>query len=159
MQALVGAEGWVTAPGGSRPFNAAEVANAKRSAELLALVKFTPSATMRVAGRRKVGERDAVVVIDRPSENVQRRYFFDAETGLLLRIVTLTDAILNQIPEQVDFEDYRDVEGVKLPFGVRVSSVVPINNQTRIVTEVRPGVSVEDKLFVPPGPPPPAPRP
>jgi hypothetical protein len=112
---------------------------------------------MRVAGRRKVGERDAVVVVDRPSENVQRRYFFDAETGLLVRVVTLTDALLNQIPEQVDFEDYRDVDGVKIPFTVRVSSVVPVQNQTRTVTEVRHGVPVEDTLFAMPPPPPPAP--
>jgi hypothetical protein len=151
-QALTGDTGWVVDPRGGRRFNAAELANAKRSAEMLSLVKLRPSATMRVAGRRRVGERDAVVVVDRPSEGVQRRYFFDAETGLLLRVLTLTDAILNQIPEQVDFEDYRDVEGVKIPFTVRVSSVVPVNNQTRTVTEVKPGVPVDDKLFEMPGP-------
>jgi len=156
MQALTGAAGWVVTPREGRAMSAAELVNAKRSAELLSLVKFTPTATMRVGGRRKVGERDAFVVVDRPSENVQRRYFFDAETGLLLRVVTLTDAVLNQIPEQVDFEDYRDVEGVKIPFTVRVSSVVPVNNQTRAVTEVKPGVPVDDALFVMPGPP--APR-
>jgi hypothetical protein len=79
---------------------------------------------MRVAGRRRVGERDAVVIVDRAAEGVQRRYFFDAQTGLLLRIVTLTDAILNQIPEQIDFEDYREVEGIKLPFLIRFSNIV-----------------------------------
>ncbi len=156
MQALNGETGWVVTPRGGNRFNAAELANAKRSAEMLALVKLAPTATMRVTGRRKVGERDAIVVVDRPSENIQRRYFFDAETGLLLRLLTLTDAILNQIPEQIDFEDYRDIEGVKLPFTVRSSSVVPVNNQTRVVTEIRPGVPVEDKLFEMPGPPAPA---
>jgi outer membrane lipoprotein-sorting protein len=151
-QALTGDTGWVVGPRGGQRFNAAELAGAKRSAETLALVKFAPSPTMRVAGRRRVGEREAVVVVDRPSETVQRRYFFDAETGLLLRITTLTDALLNQIPEQVDFEDYREVEGVKVPFTVRVSSVVPFNNQTRTVTEVRPGLLIDDKLFEMPGP-------
>src|SRR5687767_4011794 len=126
-QALTGDTGWVVDPRGGRRYNAAELASARRSAELLSLVKFRPAATMRVAGRRRVGERDAVVVVDRPSESVQRRYFFDAETGLLLRVVTLTDAILNQIPEQYDFEDYREVDGVRMPFTVRVSSVVPVN--------------------------------
>ena len=114
---------------------------------MLGLVKFRPAATMRVAGRRKVGDRDAVVVVDRPSEAVTRRYFFDAETGLLVRILTLTDAILNQIPEQVDFEDYRDVDGVKLPFLVCTSSIDTFFSQTRTVTDVRHGVAVEDKLF------------
>jgi hypothetical protein len=35
--------------------------------------------------------------------------------------------MVGNIPEQFDFEDYRDVDGVKLPFIVRVSSVEPGN--------------------------------
>lgn len=146
-RALKGATGWVVSPRGARALNPNELAEARRNADLLGLVKFKPAQTMRVAGRRKVGERDAVVVVDRPSESVQRRYFFDAETGLLLRIVTLTDAILNQIPEQVDFEDYRDVDGVKLPFIVRISAIDTFNSRTQTITEVKHGVPVEDTLF------------
>jgi len=154
MQALNGATGWVVNPRAHRELSAAELANARRSTELLALVKFHPSATMRVVGRRKVGERDAIVVVDRPSEGVQRRYFFDAETGLLVRVLTLTDAVLNQIPEQVDFEDYRDVDGVKIPFTVRVSAIDTFNSHTRTITEFKHGQPVEDTLFaMPPAPP------
>ncbi|HJQ32556.1 MAG TPA: c-type cytochrome [Pyrinomonadaceae bacterium] len=156
-RALNGATGWVVDPRTRRELSAAELANARRSAELLAPVKFHPSATMRVVGRRKVGDRDAIVVVDRPSENVQRRYFFDAETGLLVRVLTLTDAVLNQIPEQVDFEDYRDVDGVKIPFTVRISAIDTFSSQTRTVTEVKHGQPVEDTIFVmPPAPPAPA---
>jgi hypothetical protein len=153
MQALNGATGWVVSPRGAHEFGPAELVNARRSAQMLALVKFAPSETMRVVGRRKVGERDALVVVDRPSENVQRRYFFDAETGLLVRVMTLTDAILNQIPEQIDFEDYRDVDGVKIPFTVRISAIDTFNSQTRTLTEVKHGVPVEDTIFnMPPAP-------
>ena len=156
-QAVAGNTGWVLSPRGRREVSAAEVANARRGAEMNALVKFRPSATMRVVGRRKVGERDAVVVVDRPGEGVQRRYFFDAESGLLVRVLTLTDAILNQIPEQVDLEDYRDVDGVKMPFTVRVSAIDTFNSYTRTVTEVRHGLAVEDTIFnMPPAPPAPA---
>jgi hypothetical protein len=146
-RALSGASGWMAGPRGTRALNAGEITDAHRAAELSGLVKFSPSSTMRVVGRRKVGDRDAIVVIDRPSETVQRRYFFDAETGLLTRIVTLTDALLNNLPEQIDFEDYRDVDGAKIPFVVRVSSVETFNSYTRTLTEVRHGVPVEDKLF------------
>jgi hypothetical protein len=146
-RALNGASGWMTGPRGTRPLGAPELAEARRVADLFGLVKFTPAATMRVVGRRKLNDRDAIVVIDRPSETVQRRYFFDAETGLLARIVTLTDALLNNLPEQIDFEDYRDVDGAKLPFVVRVSSIDTFNSYTRTLTEVRHGVPVEDRLF------------
>jgi hypothetical protein len=112
---------------------------------------------MRVVGRRKVGDRDAIVVADRPSEGVQRRYFFDAETGLLTRVVTLTDAMLNSLPEQIDFEDYRDVDGAKVPFVVRVSAIDTFSSYTRTFTDVRHGVPVEDKLFdMPPATPAPS---
>ena len=77
---------------------------------------------MRSLGRRKMGDQDVYVVVDRPSEGVSRRYFFDAQTGLLLRISTLTNTMLSQLPEQIDFEDYRDVDGLKIPFVARVSS-------------------------------------
>jgi hypothetical protein len=152
-RALNGASGWMTGPRGTRSLGAPELAEARRVADLFGLVKFTPAATMRVVGRRKLGDRDAIVVIDRPSETVQRRYFFDAETGLLTRIVTLTDAMLNNLPEQIDFEDYRDVDGAKLPFVVRVSSIDTFNSYTRTLTEVKHGVPVEDRLFdMPPTP-------
>lgn len=156
-QAVSGAGGWISNPRGTRALSPSEFAGLKEAAGFFDVVKFRPTPTMRVAGRRKVGERDALVVVDRPSEGVQRRYFFDAETGLLLRVVTLTDALLNQIPDQIDFEDYRDVDGVKLPFLVRVSNIDTYYSYTRKVTEVRHNVPVEDKLFdMPPAPPAPA---
>ena len=62
----------------------------------------SPAQTMRVAGRRKVGERDAVVVVDRPSENVQRRYFFDAETEEVAVVYRRTDGNYGLIQPVVD---------------------------------------------------------
>jgi hypothetical protein len=156
-QAVNGAAGWMSNPRATRALNPAEFGELKQAAGLFDVVKFRPTPTMRVAGRRKVGERDALVVVDRPSEGVQRRYFFDAQTGLLLRIVTLTDTPLNQLPEQTDFEDYRDVDGVKLPFLVRMSNIDTYYSYTRKITEVKHNITVEDKLFdMPPTPPAPA---
>ncbi len=153
-RALNGASGWADGPRGVRELGASELADARRAADLFSLVKFTPAQTMRVIGRRKLNDRDVIVVVDRPSEKVQRRYFFDAETGLLTRIVTLTDALLNNLPEQIDFEDYRDVDGAKIPFVVRVSAIDTFNSYTRTFTEVKHGVPVEDTLFLMPSPPP-----
>jgi hypothetical protein len=156
-RAVSGSAGWMAGPRGTRALGANEIAEARRNIDYFNVVKFAPSQTMRVAGLRRIADRDVVVVVDRPSEGVQRRYFFDAQTWLLLRVVTLTDAILNQLPEQVDFEDYRDVDGVKLPFVVRVSAIDTFNSRTQTITEVKHGVPVEDKIFdMPPAPPAPA---
>jgi photosynthetic reaction center cytochrome c subunit len=160
-RALNGATGWMEGPRGVRELGASEIADARRAADLLGVVTFKPAPSMRVIGRRKLNDRDMIIVVDRPSETVQRRYFFDAETGLLTRIMTLTDALLNNLPEQIDFEDYRDVDGAKLPFVVRVSSIDTFNSYTRTLTEVKHGVPVEDTLFNKPPMPAPAatPRP
>jgi hypothetical protein len=159
-QAVNGANGWVSNPRVTRPLTPSELGDLRLAAALFEVVKFKPTPTMRVAGRRKVGERDALVVVDRPAEGVSRRYFFDAQTGLLLRITTLTETMLNQLPEQIDFEDYRDVDGAKLPFVMRVSGIDTFNSYTRNITEVRHNVPVEDKQFeTPPAPPPATPKP
>jgi hypothetical protein len=46
---------------------------------------------MAVAGREKVGARDAYVIVSRISEKRIERLYFDATTGLLLRIAATTE--------------------------------------------------------------------
>src|SRR5437588_7815687 len=99
-QAFSGANGWVNSPQAHRALTPAELTQLKQAAELFDVIKFKPTPTMRAIGRRKIGDRDAVVVVDRPAEGVSRRYFFDATTGLLFRISTLTDNVHSHIPNQ-----------------------------------------------------------
>jgi hypothetical protein len=42
--------------------------------------------------------------------------YFDDETGLLMRTVTFADSPVGFDPIQVDYSDYSDVDGVKIPF-------------------------------------------
>ena len=42
--------------------------------------------------------------------------YFDAESGLLTRVVRYANSAMGRVPTQIDFEDYRDVAGVKIPF-------------------------------------------
>jgi len=44
------------------------------------------------------------------------RLYFDVETGLLTRVVRYASSAMGRVPTQIDFEDYRDVAGVKIPF-------------------------------------------
>ena len=152
-QGANGASGWTRSPRGQRALTPAELTELKHAAELLDVIKVKPAATMRVIGRRKLGERDAFVVVDRPRDGVSQRFFFDAQTGLLLRITTTTDTLLNPLPEQIDFEGYRDVGGVKIPFIVRVSKIDTWDSYTRVISEVVPNALVSDSKFdQPPAP-------
>ena len=42
--------------------------------------------------------------------------YFDQETGLLVRMVRYARSPVGRIPTQVDYGDYRDVGGIKMPF-------------------------------------------
>ena len=108
---------------------------------------------MRMGGKEKIGERDVLIISGRTADNKRERLFFDAETGLLLRRISYSETMIGVIPEQIDFEDYRDVDGVKLPFTVRVSSVEPGLVSTRKYTEIKTNVAVDDARFnMPPKP-------
>ena len=42
--------------------------------------------------------------------------YFDQESGLLLRVVRYGKSPIGRVPTQVDYADYRDVGGIKMPF-------------------------------------------
>jgi len=44
--------------------------------------------------------------------------YFDQESGLLLRVVHYGKTPIGRIPTQVDYADYRDVGGIKMPFRI-----------------------------------------
>lgn len=73
---------------------------------------------MGVARRDQI---DSSVVRPSTADNKREQLFLDAQTGLLVRHISYLPTIVGVIPEEIDFEDYRDVEGMKLAsqFGSR----------------------------------------
>jgi hypothetical protein len=61
-------------------------------------------------------DREAQVVQGAGPRGVLVTLYFDKESGLLLRMVRYGSSPIGRIPTQIDFADYRDVGGVKLPF-------------------------------------------
>jgi hypothetical protein len=55
-----------------------------------------------------------------------------------------------RLPEETVFEDYRDVDGVHLPFTIRASFVDPFVGWTRKFTKIKHNVTVEDSKFAKP---------
>jgi hypothetical protein len=148
-QGVNGTTGWIKTDRTRRELNTNEVAQLKRAAALYSVIKVKePYTGLTVTGKEKVGEREAYVVERRPGDGSRiERFYFDTETGLLLRQIVLTNTVLFPIPEQTDFEDYRQVDGVKLPFTIRTSSIDTFFSATRKFTEIRQNVSVDDAIF------------
>jgi zinc protease len=148
MQGIDGAAGWARDNNGSRELSAGELAQVKQNAALYQPIKITDEpARMRVDGVEKLGDRDVYVVAVTLDPQRTRKYFFDAQTGLLLRRITTTDTMLAPLPEQVDFEDYRDVDGIKLPFRIRTSGLAAFTTTTRSFTEIKLKAVLDDGVF------------
>lgn len=149
-RAVSGNVGWEKNPQGLRDITGQQFADLKMSLQLFRNLKLKEQYTnIRVGGRKeKIGERDVYLLIGTTADKKRERLFFDAETGLLLRRVSYTETMIGIIPEQTDFDDYRDVDGVKLPFTVKLSAVDAGNPvSTRTFTEIKLNVPVDDSKF------------
>ena len=90
----------------------------KRDAEFQLPLKFRdtfPKVVLK--DNEKLGARETAV-LEVPGEGNPKRWYFDIESGLLLRSETRTTS--GKILESVDYDDYRIVDGVKEPFSIRI---------------------------------------
>ena len=152
--AINGEAGWARTTTGLRKLSGRELEAARRPVPLYGVIKVTePPGQMKVLGMEKIGNRETYIVALAVDPDTTTRFFFDTQTGLLLRKLTTTRTMLAPLPGQVDFEDYRDVDGVKLPFTIRISDTAPFTTGTRRFNEIRHNVPVDDKVFDPPAAP------
>ena len=80
--------------------------------------------------------------------NKTEKLFFDTQSGLLLRRTVLTETKLGLNPEQTDYEDYRELDGLRLPFIVRVSYLDDNHfGTTRTFTNVKQNLTIDDARF------------
>jgi len=68
----------------------------------------------------KIDEHPVQIVQGTSGKSVVKLYF-DKGSGLLVRQVRYADTIVGPNPTQVDYSDYRDVSGIKMPFHVVIS--------------------------------------
>lgn len=148
-RAFNGTVGWEKSANGVRQLSPDEVAQLQASLGLLRNVRLKEQFTgARVRTGEKIGDRATFMVIGTTRDNRQERLFFDADTGLLLRRISYMTTLLGLIPEQIDFEDYREVDGVKFPFSVRVSAVDVGNPvSTRTFLEVKLNAPMDEAKF------------
>lgn len=138
--------------GGVREFEEPELSLFRRYPDLFKDIKLQGQFTrINFGGKDKIDGKDVYVLRGQGIDGKGERLFFDAQTGLLLRRITSTPTMVGLIPEQVDYSDYRDVEGLKLPFTIRITSIDSFYNSTRTFTEIKLNPVVDEKKFLKPG--------
>ncbi len=117
-----GAVAWQQSPRGRvSEQQGEELEQAKRNAEFYRALRLKQDySRMMVSGIEKVGDREAYRVLAWPPRRGAERLYFDTQTGLLLRAFVVNQTVLGALPIETDYADYRDVDGVKIPFTIRV---------------------------------------
>ena len=146
-----GTVGWAEDPqSGLREKSGVELATTKLDSHFyrdINLKKLYPK--MMLKGEEKVGERATYVIEATPAEGDPEKWYFDAETGLLLRMDVERESPLGKQPVEVYLDNYKEADGVKLPFSLRqVTSAFTINITIDKVTH---GESIDDAKFKKPG--------
>lgn len=85
-----------------------------------------------------------------PFAGVTERLYFDADSGLLIRRQIITRTPLNgTLTEVIDYSDYKDVAGVKMPFTIKRNDWNTLDVLT--IVDVKPNAQVDDARFAKPG--------
>lgn len=101
----------------------------------------------------------SVSVDDRPVQVIQEvgggetgaKLYFDKASGLLVRQVRYSDTPVGVIPMQIDYSDYREVAGVKLPFHLVITWTD--GRSTIELSDVQPNVHIDAAKFATPATP------
>jgi hypothetical protein len=107
---------------------------------------------LKVHGTQKIGDSEAYLVVGERESRTPIELYFDTQTGLLDRMVRYGETALGRLPVQIDYADYRALNGVKIPY--RWILARPSGRFTIQVSNVQENVPVDDAKFArPPAPP------
>jgi len=112
------------------------------------LLKYKESgAKVELTGKEKVGSRDAHVLRVTLQTGTALKHFIDAEDFTLLKTLTMINApqLGGEVEQTVEFSDYRDVDGVKIPYKSKSSNSA--QTFTITVTKVEHNTEIDDKSF------------
>jgi photosynthetic reaction center cytochrome c subunit len=76
--------------------------------------------------------------------------YFDRESGLLLRELRFGSSPIGRVPTQIDFGDYREVNGIKLPF--RITYAWLNGRDSIVLNEIQTNVPIDEAKFGRPAP-------
>jgi hypothetical protein len=71
---------------------------------------------LRVSSPTAINDREVQVVQGNGPRGLVATLYFDKESGLLVRLVRYGNSPIGRVPTQVDYSDYREVGGIKMPF-------------------------------------------
>jgi len=148
--AFDGTSGWMGSTGRpAREMSAAESGASSLDAEFYLALRLKEIFTQLRRGRpEEIAGVPCETLIGMGSGRPPVRLYFDSQSGLLLRMVRYAETPLGRNPTQIDYADYRAVDGVKIPF--RWTLARPNGRFTIQISDVKTNVGVDDGRFTRP---------
>jgi photosynthetic reaction center cytochrome c subunit len=150
--------GWIAAPATMKPMpliplTGGDLDGAKLDAELSFPARIKEVLVdWRVGLPENIDNREVQVVQGRLTPGgLPVKLYFDSISGLLVRVVRYTNSPVGVNPTQVDYSDYREVSGIKLPFRWIVTWTD--DRSTFELSELRANVPIDATRFAKPTPP------
>jgi hypothetical protein len=147
--AVDGTSGWMRTPRGlfsEVQLVGGELDGARLEAQLAFPGQIKTALTnWRVGPKQPIGDRDYQVVQGTGPRNLLATLYFDPETGLLKRLIRYSPSPVGRMPTQIDFDDYRDVGGIKFPFEYRFLWLD--GRFTAKITDVKTNVPIDAAVF------------
>ena len=150
-----GREAWIVQPAQLTPVpllerTGGEIDGAKLTAALTFPGQIKKLLTQwRVGPPAVIDDRDLTMVQGTINGKFPVNLYFDDESGLLARTVTYADSPVGLAPMQVDYADYRELAGVKVPYKMIVTWLD--GRSTIQLTDVQANVAIDASKFARPG--------
>lgn len=151
-----GSQGWAASTDNPVPLlplaPGAELDGARLDAQLLFPAQIKQALSQWRSGFpiTTIGDSDVQVIDGMGAGKTRVKLFFDEKTGLLSRQLRYSSTAVGTNPIQIDYADYRDVDGVKRPFRWIVTWT---NGQsTYQVNEFHSGIAIDAGKFAKPAP-------
>lgn len=149
-----GRDGWITASQAERPvpfelLTGQELDGMRLEVDLTFPTRIKQALTqVRVGFPVSINDRDVQVVQGRTAGGTLATMYFDTETGLLTRLMRYADTPVGRIVTQYDYEDYRPVAGIRIPF--KWTRTWLDGRSVFQLSEVQPNVNVPPDRFARP---------
>ena len=133
---------------GNREITGGQLENLKNGAFPNPFMNYREmGATVELGGKERVGEHDAYLLIFKPRSGAITRQYLDAGSYLPIKLVITVEVpqLGRELEQTTEFLDYREVDGVKLPFQVKGSSSV--QTFTVNMTKVEHNTTIDQEIF------------
>lgn len=147
MTGFDGNHGWILAPHRPvRPLPSSELEGARMDADpQFPLHIKAVFGELRPAPAETINGRVLNQLVAETDGQLRARFYFDPQTGMLVRVVRYARSPLGLNPTRIDFADYRSVDGVQIPFCWEVSR--PLGRFRVELKDVKQNVAIDDSVF------------